>query len=529
MGNEFINALTACDTMTENGAVSNSSTGDILVDQFGSVSGYNGRQIDKVFSNQEELWVENDLKSLQFIFYLRAISRESNILVEGEDKGTMAQKGQGLRDEVFKRLLWVAENHPKTFYANIALLPMVGSWKDIWELMWYDINLNVNVLDEEKMFALIASGLAMEKTCDLVKKYLPSMVAIKKQSTWRSRTMNVLARKFMRYMGWNHKEYRKFKTSGNAHDFQKYISQKMYDAINWSHIPGKAMTKLVASKFITKQNLLESYENWLDKQDTIKYNGYAYELGYILNHNKLYKHQKNTLNKQFDNLIQNVKKNTSFKENVWCALDTSGSMTWKYNNSNVTPYDVCSSLGVFFSTLNEGAFHKQVIMFDTTSYVKQLRGDFCQMMRQLPKNAMGGTNFLSVVKRIVKIRKDNPSIPLEDYPTTLLVVSDMQFNATGGVDTNYERCKTMLLEVFPQEFVNNFKFVWWNVATTTRDFPSRINDGGTFLLSGFDGSVISLLLGEELTEKTKKKPQTMQELVDVALSQEVFSLLKIVK
>ena len=529
MGHEFINALTACDTMTENGAVSNSSTGDILVDQFGSVSGYNGRQIDKVFSNQEELWVENDLKSLQFIFYLRAISRESNILVEGEDKGTMAQKGQGLRDEVFKRLLWVAENQPKTFYANIALLPMVGSWKDIWELMWYDINLNVNVLDEEKMFALIASGLAMEKTCDLVKKYLPSMVAIKKQSTWRSRTMNILARKFMRYMGWNHKEYRKFKTSGSAHDFQKYISQKMYDAINWSHIPGKAMTKLVASKFIIKQNLLESYEKWLDKQDTIKYNGYAYELGYILNHNKLYKHQKNTLNKQFDNLIQNVKKNTSFKENVWCALDTSGSMTWKYNNSNVTPYDVCSSLGVFFSTLNEGAFHKQVIMFDTTSYVKQLRGDFCQMMRQLPKNAMGGTNFLSVVKRIVKIRTDNPSIPLEDYPTTLLVVSDMQFNATGGVDTNYERCKAMLLEVFPQEFVDNFKFVWWNVATATRDFPSRINDGGTFLLSGFDGSVISLLLGEELTEKTKKKPQTMQELVDVALSQEVFSLLKIVK
>jgi hypothetical protein len=289
------------------------------------------------------------------------------------------------------------------------------------------------------------------------------------------------------------------------------------------------MTKLVASKFIIKQNLLESYEKWIDEQNTIKYNGYAYELGYILNHNKLYKHQKNTLNKQFDNLIQNVKKNTSFKENVWCALDTSGSMTWKYNNSNVTPYDVCSSLGVFFSTLNEGAFHKQVIMFDTTSYVKQLRGDFCQMMRQLPKNAMGGTNFLSVVKRIVKIRKDNPSIPLEDYPTTLLVVSDMQFNATGGVDTNYERCKTMLLEVFPQEFVDNFKFVWWNVATTTRDFPSRINDGGTFLLSGFDGSVISLLLGEELTEKTKKKPQTMQELVEVALSQEVFSLLKIVK
>jgi hypothetical protein len=344
----------------------------------------------------------------------------------------------------------------------------------------------------------------------------------------RSRFMNVMARKFMHYMGWNHKQYRNFKTSGKAHDFQKCISQRLFNELNWSHIPGKAMTKLVASRFITHQNLLESYENWIDKQDTVKFNGYAYELGYVLNHNKLHLHQKKTLDKQFDNLIQNVKKNTSFKENVWCALDTSGSMTCTYNN-NVTPYDVCTSLGVFFSTLNEGAFHKQVIMFDTVSYVKQLKGDFCSMMQQLPKNAMGSTNFLSVVKRIVKIRQENPTIPLEDFPTTLLVVSDMQFNATGGIDTNYERCKTMLLEVFPKEFVDNFKFVWWNVATKTKDFPSRINDGGTFLLSGFDGSVISLLLGEEIGEKTKRKPQTMQELVEVALEQEIFSLLKIVK
>ena len=40
---------------------------------------------------------------------------------------------------------------------------------------------------------------------------------------------------------------------------------------------------------------------------------------------------------------------------------------------------------------------------------------------------MGSTNFQSVVDEIVRIRKSNPNIPLEDYPSTLLVVSDMQF------------------------------------------------------------------------------------------------------
>ena len=81
------------------------------------------------------------------------------------------------------------------------------------------------------------------------------------------------------------------------------------------------------------------------------------------------------------------------------------------------------------------------------------------MMKQIPRNAMGGTNFLSVIKRIVEIRKNNPSIPLEDYPQTLLVVSDMQFNPTGGLDTNYQRSKAMLLEVFPQEFVNGINSI----------------------------------------------------------------------
>lgn len=526
MGNKFIAMLSVRDTFTENGAVSNSSTGDILINQFGSVSGYMNRPLNDVFSNQEELWIENDLSALRFIFYLRAISRDTKVSLN-DDKKTYKQKGQGLRDEVFKRLLWVADNQPSTFYANIVYLPFIGSWKDIWELMWYDYYYNVKAIDKTKMFELIASGLSNIETCDLVKKYLPSLMSCKKQSSNRSRFMNITAREFMKFMKWNHREYRNFKTSGTAHDFQKHISRQEFGEINWSNISSKALTKLVASKFILRNNLLESYEKWIDNQETVKFNGHPYELGYIFNNNKLFKHQKNTLNKQFDSLIKNVKE--KFKENVWCALDTSGSMTIKYCNRNITPYDICTSLGIFFSTLNEGAFHKQVIMFNNVSYVKKLKGDFCEMMKQLPRNAMGGTNFLSVVKRIVSIRKNNPSIPLEDYPQTLLVVSDMQFNATGGVDTNYERCKAMLSEVFPTEFVENFKFIWWNVAVNTKDFPSRIEDGGTFLLSGFDGSIISLLLGEEVETKEMRKPKNMVELVESALSQEIFSILKIVK
>ena len=154
------------------------------------------------------------------------------------------------------------------------------------------------------------------------------------------------------------------------------------------------------------------------------------------------------------------------KSNVWCAIDTSGSMLdYISDKSNLTASDVAISLGIYFSTLNEGAFHKNVIMFDSTSTVKQLNGTFSEMYESIltSPTAWGSTNFMSVVDEIVRIRKYNPNIPLSDYPDTLLIVSDMQFNYCGDTTTNYEKMKDKLYKVFPQEFVDNMKFIWWQV------------------------------------------------------------------
>jgi hypothetical protein len=209
--------------------------------------------------------------------------------------------------------------------------------------------------------------------------------------------------------------------------------------------------------------------------------------------------------------------------------------------SDVTALDVCKSLGIYFSTLNEGAFHKNVIMFDSTSRVKQLSGSFSEMWDQIPYDAMGSTNFQSVVDEIVRIREKNPNIPLSDYPKTLLVVSDMQFNPSNGWGwtratrqeelSNIEAAKTKLLGVFPKEFVDEFKFIWWNVTSRrTEDMPSTLDDESSYFFSGFDGAVISFLLGgdaEIVDDKTgQKRMPTAEELVQIALSQEVISLVR---
>lgn len=522
---------------TENGAVSYKTTGAAIVDQFGKAANYRGRDINAVFKEQEALWLENHENAVRFPFYLRLVTRK--VKVNGENVTDKVQKGQGVRDESFKRLLWLAEFQPDTFYKNIWALPLVGSWKDVWTLLFYDITIGHNIIDHTIMFDLINEGLKCGTHTELIKKFLPRIETRSKCKTdWRS-IRNDLAREFANYNKLSYKDYNRLKTSGKAHDFQKLICSGRFKDINWNLIPGRALSKLASQKFLTKHELEKGYIDWVKAQPTVKFTGYVYELmkeistsnGWSSSVKNLPLFKKITVDKQFDELIKKAEADGKITDNVWCALDTSGSMGIEVI-PGTSALDICVSLGVFFATLNKGAFHKNVIMFDTVSHVKQLPdAGFCDMVSDIYNSATawGSTNFQSVVDEIVRIRTENPNIPLEDYPTTLLVVSDMQFNPVGAnVTTNYIEMKKKLYEVFPQEFVDNMKFIWWQVTGRTKDVPAEIGTGQIFL-SGFDGSVVSLMLGGEAKEieKEKGRPITTEEAIGIALNQEILSYITV--
>ena len=201
--------------------------------------------------------------------------------------------------------------------------------------------------------------------------------------------------------------------------------------------------------------------------------------------------------------------------------------------------DVASSLALFFADLNSGPFHNKVIMFDDTSYPYDMKGDsFCDRIMNLPSVGCGGTNFQSAVDEIIKIRKQHPEIPLDQYCTTILVVSDMEFNPASGwrsrrtEPTNYEYSVRSLKTVFPEEFVDNMKFIWWDCASRygNTDYEATSLTPGCHFFSGFDGSIINLLMGETTVkdEKTGKVRQmTSEELVAKALSQEILNYISL--
>ena len=378
---------------------------------------------------------------------------------------------------------------------------------------------------------------------------MPAIKSTEKCKTERAKTLNVLAKAFAAFLGLDAKGYRKMKASGTAHDFQKLICSRAYADIDWKTIPGRALTNLISGKFLDNHGLTGDYLKWVMSQPTVKFTGYVYELG-----RKLDAMGRNlsmnlapskaaalyTINKQFDGLIETAKSDTGgLKGNVLCALDTSGSMGCSVQGvPGLTSYDVCVSLGIYFSELNEGYFHNVVAMFDNTSRVMKLSGTFSEKWEAIRNatTAWGSTNFLSLVRMLVEERQKHPSIPESEFPQTLLVVSDMQFNPSGSWNyraeretTNQEEARKILLEAFSQDFVDNFKFVWWYCAgrdDAANDVPATMDQGGNYMFSGFDGSVVTLLLGGDEQTKPDGKPLTMEEMVDKALSQEIFAFVK---
>ncbi|MBX2874835.1 MAG: DUF2828 family protein [Saprospiraceae bacterium] len=523
MSNQFLKNIYHYDTTTENGALSHSTSGSALLDYFSKCGTYRDRSLEEVFATMGKLWNESPSFALKLVFYNRMITRQAKGFLESDQ----VQKGQGNRKEFRQSIIWLAKYQPESLYKNLWLIPVVGTWKDLWH---EDL---IDYLDQGQVFQLISKGMADDYNSALLAKYLPRMRSKSNTRNDRHIKLNRFALDLMKHLQWSPKRYRQFKSSGKAHTFQQLASQQRFEDIRFKEIPGKALFQWVNQRgkdgktIVERQQLEARYLDWIKTQPTAKFTGYVYELMKVVR-TDLSRAQAYTVNKQFEHLLALARQDGKIQENVWCALDTSGSMQCPV--ADTTAYDICISLGVYFSSLNEGAFQDHIIMFDQRSRAFKLRGEFVDKVRQITTSniAWGNTNFQSVIDEIVRIRKKQPQIPREDFPTTLLVVSDMQFDPVGeNTQTNYEEAMQKLAAVG----LPNMRIVWWWVTGRGGDLPNTLDDEGVILIGGFDGAILSLLLGQEKTSDKGTNAQpirlTPYEAMLTALEQEILDKISI--
>jgi len=523
---------------TWNGALSNSNTGlskfGACLDYFFKAGTFVNRPQELVNKDMTSIFSDDEETALKILFGLRLITRKPK---EMEN----VQTGYGRRDEFYKACVWLHENKPDILYRNLHLIPVFGCWRDFLTEPLID------TLNRERVYELCAANLEDQ----LLRKYLPQIRSSRKTRSERDKKRSAWAKGLCAYLNISPKDYRKIKSSGTAHIWQKQMHHKQWDSINFNGIPGKAMLIHTSRKGSDKQTVFERHnqvarlKEWVLGQKNVKFNGYPYDLLLAAKKNPSVV-QKMVYDKQFEFILENMKDHKL--GNVLACLDISGSMASQVL-PNVSAMDICLSMGIAFSAMNVGYFKDVVCGFSDSAITMKLFGGFCDRLQQINTDAnfqrvaWGSTNFQGVIDMLVNIRKDNPDIPVDEYPETILVISDMQFNPAsnwgyGGcqadsseVKTNYETARSKLNEVG----LNDMRIIWWCVNGQTSDFPSTMDDKGVYMIGGFDPVNLKSLMGMDVPvqeapkENQEKKEETPLDGMMNFLSQPIFNLLQTTK
>jgi hypothetical protein len=527
---------TGAETKSANGSLKYSTTGNDFVDQFGNISTYKApRSFDAISKDQTLLWGQNKLMTVAFTLYLRMITRTTDVFGV---KTAVPQKGAEMRHEGIMRMLWLHLTAPKVFWSNITLMIAVGSWKDIFTMLQYDLVYNGwddRKLNWDKFGKLILTGLNDETQNNLVKKYLPQVKAKSLCKTVESQADTMIAKWVCSLLyggksenkGSTYKMYRTLKSSGTAHEWQKLISQGKHALIDFNSIHGRALNKMVRSKYLTNQGLLEKYENWITKDTTeAKYTGFVHELFENLPSSlaSLGVAKATTIDKQFTTLVNKAKSSNDRESNLIVVRDTSFSMGSKAVGTNMTANDVAKSIALYFSEFLTGRFENAWIEFNTTAKMHTWKGETAtEKWYNDNTTYLGSTNFQSVIKLFVELK--NQGVTESEFPTGILCISDGEFNPSSQLnESNVEiALSTLKNGGFSNTYVNNFVIALWNLpysyyGEAKAKFETFGDVKNVFYMSGYSPSIVSFLTNDI---------KTAAELFEAAMDQEVLSMVKL--
>ena len=546
--NQFVKQALKVSSETEsgNGAKKYSTTGNDFVDNFAAASYFKEpRSYEEVAKDMQILWNSDPKLCVKLAIYLRLITRKSKVVINDKVEELDVQRGQGLRNEGIMRMLWLAINQSATFKVNLPLFIAAGSWKDIIQMLSLDLQYHGwenRKLDWNFLYLVLSAGLNNPDTTHLVRKYLPTIRTNKNCTTLESQADTLIGRWLARRLSPKlekesaYKAYRKVKSEGVAHEWQKFISQQLYDSINFDRIAGRALALLVGSKFLENHGLTKKYTEWISSRPVAKFTGYVFELFSPFDENSRHieDYKEKTINAQFAQLVKTGKENINAQSSLLVVRDTSYSMTSTARGCNVSSFCIAKSMALYFSEFLEGYFAGTFAEFSDECKLHKWKGatpvekyinDHC--------DACGDTNFQSVIDLFIRLKSEG--VEEKDFPSGILCVSDEEFDSCGtNKSTNFQRAIERLREAgFSEEYVNSFKIILWDIpngwygnnnGVKFEDFADAPN---FFYMSGYDPSAVAFILGGDIPKA--KAPKNAEELFMTAMDQELLNRVKIIK
>lgn len=466
--NPFVGAMQVASnfTLTEKGALTNKSTLSCVLDFFGAAGAIRSRSDLDVIKLFSKAFAEDRLLALKTLFYIRDV-----------------RQGQGERKTFRTILKWLGENYADVVRKNLANVSFYGRYDDLYSLVGTDVEKDVFTAIGSQLKADIKAMKAGENV-SLCAKWL-------KSENTSSAESRALGRKTREALELSPKKYRKILSALRKHIdvLERKLCAKDWTSVDYEKVPSKA--SLIYRKAFGKHDQ-ERYATYLKsvEKGEAKINASAifpYEilrsiLGYRVN--SMDKTQADLQWKAMPNWLEG-------NEHYGLVVaDLSGSM---FGHNGALPALVAISLAIYFAERNVGPFKDFWMNFsDTPTFQKLVGNTLAEKVANMDKNNWGGTtNLQSAFDMILATAKKN-KVKQSDMPSVLYIISDMQHDSAcnGNDKTNFE--------VMRQKFENAGyqlpKVVWWNVASRNDNFPIRVDDTGTALVSGCSPSILKSLL-----------------------------------
>lgn len=444
-------------TLTENLALTWKSTESKVLDLFSMGGALRTRTPKEIEKKISLALAEDKILAIKCLFYLRDV-----------------RGGQGERRTFRESLKILSSYHPEDTKKLISLIPEYGRWDDLFYLN--------NIEIDELLKAQLELDIKVERP-SLLGKWLPS------ENSSSDKT-KALARKVRKYLGYSSKKYRKLLTDlrSKIKIVETQMSQNKWNEIEYSKVTSKA-------------SLI--YKDAFKKHDETRYEAYleSVEKGETkINTKTLFPYEivrqaREQNNKTLDLLWKNLPDYTKDDEKAIVVADVSGSMVG-------LPMDVSVSLAMYFAERNKGVFHNKFITFSAKPELQEISGESLnQKIRNLEQAHWDmNTNIQGVFDLLLNTAKDN-SVPKEDLPSTIYIISDMEFDsATSGSyydstpdKTNFEVIKEKYAEAGYEIPI----LVFWNVDSRQDNVPVTQNEKGVLLVSGCSPTVFGMVMEKQ--------------------------------
>lgn len=472
---DFMNAMKQQNnqrkTLTENGAVAYATTGKEILDFNFKLAGYRKASVEEIEHDFGRVYYEDPLLAVKFLFWVRDI-----------------RGGAGERKVFRVCLKWLAEHKPEVAKALIPLVTEYGRFDDLLPLLDTSLRKDVSAY-YKKQLKEDNKNRKLDQSISLAAKWASSINA---SSAETRRYAQILCEDF----GWTYKKYRK--TLSKLRKYLDIVERKMsareWGEIDYEKVPSKANLIYNSAFLRNDEDRRREYLESLQKGEA-KINA-----GTLQPHEIVSKYTHGWVVKSYDETLEQLWKNLPDMtiSRTLCVRDGSGSM-YSHISDNTRCLDVATALTVYMADHNTGSWKHKFITFSSHPEVVDISN--CNSLHDkldkiLQYEDCSNTDIYKTMKLILDTAVNN-SIPQEEMPSLIAILSDMQFDGRS-----FHFNKTLFEDIIDEYEAAGYKMpkiCFWNINDRgEKSIPIQQNDLGLILCSGFSVQIMKMFMSNKL-------------------------------